>query len=175
MRHLATLLLLFSLLASAAPVTEKGELNGASFRIDMPENWNGTLLVYCHGYSMAPIVYEGLPPDSRIEQQTAAFVEAGYAVIQSAYSATGWAVEEAVIDTEALRRLFIRTHGQPKETYVLGHSMGGFLTMLIAFPTPTKAGWRCAVRWARQAGSSNAASSICVWCSITISLAFFLP
>ena len=35
----------------AAPKTELGDLNGAKFRIDVPENWNGGLVIYCHGYN----------------------------------------------------------------------------------------------------------------------------
>ena len=32
------------------PVELSGELKGAPFRIAVPENWNGTLFVYAHGY-----------------------------------------------------------------------------------------------------------------------------
>ena len=54
----------------------------------------------------------------------------GFAVIQSAYSATGWAVEEGVADTERLRKHFVATHGAPKETFASGMSMGGTLTVI---------------------------------------------
>jgi hypothetical protein len=37
---------------AAAVHTEIGEINGAKFRIDVPEKWNGGLVVYCHGYSV---------------------------------------------------------------------------------------------------------------------------
>ena len=33
------------------PKVELGEINGAKFRIDIPPNWNGGLVMYCHGYS----------------------------------------------------------------------------------------------------------------------------
>jgi hypothetical protein len=49
---------LFAILSTvlcAAPRTEIGEINGAKFRIDVPENWNGGLVVYCHGYNPAPV------------------------------------------------------------------------------------------------------------------------
>jgi hypothetical protein len=37
----------FSLtIAFAAPRTETGEIDGAKFRIDIPENWNGGLVMY---------------------------------------------------------------------------------------------------------------------------------
>jgi pimeloyl-ACP methyl ester carboxylesterase len=60
----------------------------------------------------------------------------GYAVIQSAYSATGWAVEEGAADTERLRKQFVAKHGVPKETLVSGMSMGGTLTVLAIETQP---------------------------------------
>ena len=44
MRYLAALLLLTSLVR-AEPKVERGEINGAQFRIDLPENWNGVLIL----------------------------------------------------------------------------------------------------------------------------------
>lgn len=133
------LLLVFAVLplSVGASRTELGEINGARFRIDMPEKWKGGLVVYCHGYSDTPGTFENKPnPFIDI------FVSQGYAFIQSGYAAGGWAIQEAVEDTEALRRYFIRKYGAPKETYVTGHSMGGFLTMLLveSFPTSYDAG-----------------------------------
>ena len=116
----------------AAARTERGDINGAKFRIDMPEKWNGGLVVYCHGYSDASGSFEDKPsPFIDI------FVSQGYAFIQSGFAAGGWAIQEGVQDTEALRRYFIRKYGAPKETYVTGHSMGGFLTMVLieSFPS----------------------------------------
>jgi pimeloyl-ACP methyl ester carboxylesterase len=113
--------------ASAFAATEVGELNGAAFRIDVPDDWSGILLVYCHGYSPQPGKYAADKPNP-----LAAFAVAQKAaLIQSGYSAGGWAIAEALHDTEALRRYFVGKYGAPKETYVLGHSMGGFLTMAM--------------------------------------------
>jgi len=109
------------------PKVEFGEINGAKFRIDIPENWNGGLVMYCHGYNPEPVAFK----DEKLPPQLAVFTAQGYAVAESGYAAGGWAVEEAVQDTEALRRYFVRQYGQPKETFVTGHSMGGFLTMLF--------------------------------------------
>jgi hypothetical protein len=33
-----------------APLDLSGDLHGAPFRIRVPENWNGTVLVFAHGY-----------------------------------------------------------------------------------------------------------------------------
>jgi hypothetical protein len=106
---------------AAAVHTDIGEINGAKFRIDIPEKWSGELIVYCHGYSDVPGSYE----NSRVPFIDI-FTSQGYAFIQSGYAGGGCAIQEAVQDTEALRRYFIRTYAPPKETYVTGHSWAGF-------------------------------------------------
>ena len=124
MRLLWTLLFLPALVMAAPPVI--GELNGAAYRIDMPENWNGSLVMYCHGYAGSPLKFSANAPNALLK----AFLDKGYAVAQSGYSAGGWAIEEGIRDTEALRKHFVEKYGKPKETYITGHSMGGFLTMM---------------------------------------------
>jgi pimeloyl-ACP methyl ester carboxylesterase len=126
MRLLAAALLAAGLCA-AQPKTETGELNGAAFQIHVPENWNRTLIVYCHGYQPAPGKFLGDHPDA----MAAALLSAGFALARSGYAAGGWAVEEAIEDTQALLRHFKAKYGPPKETYVTGHSMGGFLTLAL--------------------------------------------
>lgn len=107
--------------------TETGSINGAAFRIDVPENWNGGLVMYCHGYAPVPVTYD----KPEVPPQLAVILDTGYAVAQSGYAAGGWAIQEAVVDTEELRRYFVKKYGPAKETYVTGHSMGGFLTMAL--------------------------------------------
>jgi len=119
---------------AAAPATESvpanirvevGTLNGVPYRIDMPKDWNGTLIMYYHGYSENPVTYDAKKPSG----MGTGLASAGFAVAQSAYSVTGWAVEQAIPETEALRQYTIAHYGTPKETYVAGHSMGGQLTI----------------------------------------------
>jgi pimeloyl-ACP methyl ester carboxylesterase len=133
--RLGTLLTItFSLaIAFAAPRTETGDINGARFRIDIPENWNGGLVMYCHGYSPLPVTYE----KPELAKTLVVFLDQGYALAQSGYAAGGWAIQEAETDTENLRRYFVRKYGPVKETYVTGHSMGGFLTMVLMETSPS--------------------------------------
>ena len=130
--------LVFAALATAAPKTETGAINGAAFRIDVPETWNGGLVVYCHGYNATPVTYD----NPKLAPALQVFTDKGYAVAQSGYAAGGWAVQEGIVDTESLRRYFVSKYGQPKETFVTGHSMGGFLTMMMmeTYPTTYDAG-----------------------------------
>jgi pimeloyl-ACP methyl ester carboxylesterase len=125
--------ILLASLASAAPKVEVGTINGAAFRIDIPENWNGGLVVYCHGYNASPVTYKAEVAIPFL----AAFTDQGYAVAQSGYATGGWAVQEAAVDTESLRRYFVAKYGVPKEIYLTGHSMGGFLTMMLMEMYPT--------------------------------------
>ncbi len=123
--------LLFVLLAVTSAIafskTEIGQLNQAKFRIDVPDNWNHGLVMYCHGYSPEPGAFK----ERALDPSLAVFLKAGYAVAQSGYSAGGWAVEQAVVDTEVLRQYFAEKYGKPSETYVSGNSMGGLLTVLM--------------------------------------------
>ena len=123
-------LLVSSLFLPAQARTEFGKLNGAEYRIDVPSTWNHGLVVYCHGYDPHPggVGYDERKP---LPPELAVFVKAGYAVIQSGYSAGGWAVEQAIGDIEGLRKYFVEKYGAPKETYITGHSLGGLLTVVM--------------------------------------------
>jgi len=132
MKTLAVLLAAAAL-SFAAPKVELGVINGAAFRIDVPENWNGSLVVYCHGYNPQAVKFK----DEKLNPALQVFADQGFALAQSGYAAGGWAVEQAATDTENLRRYFIDKYGKPKETYITGHSMGGFLTMMLMETHPT--------------------------------------
>ncbi len=115
------------LLRSPAGLTEVGFIDGAAYRIDVPTHWNQSLVVFYHGYDRKPARFH--IAESLTGQQQP-FYERHYAVIQSAYSQTGWALQQAYPETEALRRYFIRKYGAPRETFVAGGSMGGELVAI---------------------------------------------
>ena len=112
---------------------ETGTLEGADYRIDIPAKWNHGLVVYFHGYAVTPVQ---LPQRDPIAPQLREFLDRGYAIAQSAYSSTGWAVEQAVADGERLRAHFGEKHGKPRETFVAGMSMGGTLTVMSLESAP---------------------------------------
>lgn len=139
--RLILLVLLTAQFAAAETTVETGTLNGAAFRIELPANWkDGGLLMYCHGYSMAGSKQSFDSARSKAFREL--FLSRGFAFAESAYRTQGWAIKEALEDTEALRQYFIKKYGKPRESYVTGHSMGGFLTMatLERFPTTYDAG-----------------------------------
>ena len=108
-------------------LTEVGVLNGAPFRIDIPNDWNHSLVVYYHGYAQRPVTFHLA---DRIAGQPAPLFERHYAVVQSGYSQPGWALPQAFPETEALRRYFNKQFGVPRETFVAGGSMGGLLVSI---------------------------------------------
>jgi hypothetical protein len=114
-----------NVLQTPAGLTETGMIDDAEYRIDIPKNWNHSLVVFYHGYAEEPYKYH---PAQQLSGQQLPFFERNYAVIQSAYSQTGWALAQAFPETEDLRRYFVKKYGQPRETYVAGGSMGGELT-----------------------------------------------
>lgn len=114
--------------APAVPVrTETGLLDHASFRIDIPRNWNRGLVLYFHGYEPTSLVFDPKYPPGRVLQE---ILNRGYAVARSGYSTGGWAIPQAAAETEALRRYFRKKYGAPRETLLMGHSMGGLLTVM---------------------------------------------
>jgi pimeloyl-ACP methyl ester carboxylesterase len=119
--------------AAESAKTEIGTLAGARYRIDIPANWNHGLVVFYHGYAATPVTFD---EGERISPMFDGMLARGFAVIQSAYSATGWAVEEGAADTERLRAFFVTGHGRPKQTLVAGMSMGGTLTVMAMERSP---------------------------------------
>src|SRR6059036_3256794 len=109
--------------ASASVSTETGSIGGANFLIQMPSNWNGTLVLYSHGY---------VTPGSALTAQdagdplTAAWLlDNGYAIAGSSYSQNGWALQQAFHDQIALLDHFQAEHPALNRTLAWGHSLGG--------------------------------------------------
>src|SRR6185437_10076427 len=114
-------------LRSPRGLTEVGTLNGARYRIDIPSGWNHKLVIYYHGYAQEPVTFHIA---EHLTGHQEPIFERHYAVAQSAYSQTGWALPQAYPETEALRQYFGKRFGAPRETYVIGSSMGGALVMV---------------------------------------------
>ncbi|MGH8107416.1 MAG: alpha/beta hydrolase [Arenimonas sp.] len=109
-----------------APKMDSGTLGNAPYRIDIPVNWNGELVMLLHGYEP-----KGFPRETPWPQNEAApvFLAQGYAVAASAYSSQGWSVADAVPDNEQLRAHFNSTYGKPRHTYLVGFSLGGHIAL----------------------------------------------
>jgi pimeloyl-ACP methyl ester carboxylesterase len=101
-------------------------LDGANGLIQVPANWNGTLLLYSHGYT-----FVGNPltaADASDSLTGSALLQQGYALAGSSYSQNGWAVQQAFHDQIALLNYFDATCGMPTRTIPWGDSLGGMIT-----------------------------------------------
>lgn len=108
--------------------TSTGSLNGVPYRIDIPKNWNGDLVMLMHGYEPRGVPRQDPWPRA---EETPIFLSRGYAVAASAFASQGWAVGDALVDSEKLRQLFIQKNGKPHHAYVVGFSLGGLETLAI--------------------------------------------
>jgi len=113
--------------AQAGVTTHAGSLpDGATYLIEVPANWNGTLFLYSHGY-----VVPGAPNRAKDvgDPFTRLFMLAsGYALAGSSFATTGWSLHEALPDQIAVLDLFNLVVGHPKRTIAWGHSLGGMIT-----------------------------------------------
>ncbi|MET0814389.1 MAG: hypothetical protein ABWX88_04290 [Pseudoxanthomonas sp.] len=114
-------------------LVDTGEVGGAAYRIDIPVDWNGELVVNAHGYEPAgsprklPLSFpSGMEP----------LLAQGFAIAASGYSGQGWAIPEAIADTERLRAHFVARHGPPKRSWLVGWSMGGLVALASAERNP---------------------------------------
>lgn len=124
---LTVLLLGLSGSAFAGVTTQTGTLpDGATYLIEVPSPWNGTLLLYSHGY-VAP--GSANPAQDAGDSGTHDFLLAnGFALAGSSYAHTGWAIQEALPDQIAVLNTFDAHFGRPKRTIAWGHSLGGIIT-----------------------------------------------
>jgi pimeloyl-ACP methyl ester carboxylesterase len=117
--------------AQAAPATRyNGALpNGATWIADVPPNWNGTLLLYSHGYNPTPVN----PPVNSPDPATAeALLARGYALAGSSYSRPGWVADTAAQDGLDTLEAVSGIIGRPRRAIALGTSFGGMITGQLA-------------------------------------------
>ena len=103
-----------------------GEIAGAAWVASIPEDWNGDLVVWAHGYRgegtdltvSPPPAYEWL-------------AEQGYAWAASSYRRNSYDPGVGVLDTKNLTRhveRLLKREGTLDEAYLIGASMGGHVT-----------------------------------------------
>jgi pimeloyl-ACP methyl ester carboxylesterase len=121
--------------AAGNPVHIEGEIGpGALYSIDVPENWNGDLVLYAHGYTTVqePV---GLPQGAfpGIRDQ---MLSRGFAIATTSYSSNGFAEAEGARQVHQLRGLFTSRVQAPTRTFLVGSSLGGLISvdLLQSFP-----------------------------------------
>jgi hypothetical protein len=100
-----------------------GVNRGAGYRIEVPADWNGSLVLWAHGYRGTGLE---LTVDNHPLREY--LIANGYAWAASSYSSNDYNVSDGVSDTYRLLRLFRRAVDRPETTYLTGVSMGGHVT-----------------------------------------------
>lgn len=103
--------------------------DGATWIADVPANWNGTLLLYSHGYNPSPDNPARNAPDSTT---AAALIARGYALAGSSYSRSGFTGGTAAQDQLDTLTAVTQLIGQPRHAIAYGTSFGGFVTGQLA-------------------------------------------
>lgn len=115
--------------------TFTGEINGAKFRVEVPARWNGTLVLYSHGY-FPPGVPEGIGLTNR-EETEPWLLDHGYALAASDFTGRFGAVyDQGPRDQLALLDWFDAHVGRPRHTVAIGSSMGAALSVMLAERNP---------------------------------------
>jgi pimeloyl-ACP methyl ester carboxylesterase len=110
-----------------------GRLGGAVYRIEVPERWNGRLVLFMHGYEELRPQAQVSAPDIRTD-----LILRGYAWGASSFSSTSWIPGRSADETAALWDYFAQKYGRPCWTYVTGISMGGAASHIAAERYPER-------------------------------------
>ena len=109
---------------------------GALYAMYVPSNWNGSLVLWAHGYNS--------PSDpltlfySHFEGIRTGLLDGGYAVALSSYSENGWAVVDGAARTHQLVGLFTARFQRPARVYLIGRSMGSLVATKLAETHPAQ-------------------------------------
>jgi pimeloyl-ACP methyl ester carboxylesterase len=104
-----------------------GVHNNAGYRIEVPANWNGALVMWAHGERGTGLELTVDNPPLR-----AFLISQGYAWAASSYSKNDYDPAQGAKDTHALTKLFGGLIGKPRRTYITGASMGGHIAGILA-------------------------------------------
>ncbi|HEY2576909.1 MAG TPA: hypothetical protein VGI74_11425 [Streptosporangiaceae bacterium] len=111
--------------------------DGATYLIQVPANWNGTLFLYSHGY----VVPGTNNPATDVGDPVTGgwMLSHGYALAGSSYAITGWAIQSALLDQIRTLNVFNQRIGKkPTTTIAWGHSLGGMITAGLAQQYPSR-------------------------------------
>jgi hypothetical protein len=125
----AAVALVSAIPAVAATTHSTGTLpDGATWISDLPSNWNGTLLLYSHGYGTLS------PADAPDANTANDLLAEGYALAGSSYDPNGslWALGSAVRDQfQTLQTVKAKVlPSRPHLVLAVGTSMGGLISAL---------------------------------------------
>ena len=102
-----------------------GDLGGALYQIEVPDRWNGGLVIYGNGFKEYALGLSVQPPPF-----SEYLIENGYAWAATSFSTNGFDPWRFTDDAAALHDFFVEEFGDPRYTYITGTSLGGLVTLL---------------------------------------------
>jgi hypothetical protein len=100
--------------------------DGSTWVADVPASWNGTLLLYSHGFGITTA------QDAPSPTVGTALLARGYALAGSSYAPGSlWALGSAVDDQLGTAAAVRGIAGRPRHTIAFGTSMGGLVSALL--------------------------------------------
>ena len=115
-----------------------GKYDGGVYHVEIPDKWNGELVLSAHGY-VAAAGERGLQLRVGEPLFRKHLIENGYAWAASSYRCNGYVPGQGLLDTMALTDLFTKFNGgkAAERVYLTGTSMGGHVTVLGMHEFPT--------------------------------------
>lgn len=107
--------------ASATETVEGTLSSGGTYVVHLPDDWNGTALVWSPGYGGGGGAPVGGPSDDVVDW----LVDEGYVVAGTSTASGGWAVEGLLADQPAVVHAIEEEVGEPDDVIAWGASMGG--------------------------------------------------
>jgi len=104
-----------------------GEIDGAGYRIELPEEWNGELVLWAHGFRglddegtgfSRRLTFDDIPARDVIIGQ-------GFGWATSTYRVNGYVPGVGVDDLLRVKDRVAELARPPRRTYIAGGSMGG--------------------------------------------------
>ena len=117
------LFLTFDAAHAGAQTVLTGEAGHAFYRIVVPDSWNGQLVIWNHGITLAPP-----GPVTDLGPLASVQLAEGYAVAASSYRQTGWALFKSTEDVRTLYDVFVSHFGTPDQVMMTGGSLGGLVS-----------------------------------------------
>ncbi|MCC7363978.1 MAG: hypothetical protein IT303_06370 [Dehalococcoidia bacterium] len=105
-----------------------GVLGGSVYRVEMPEEWNGELVLYAHGVRLEGNELSVGSPNRALRER---WISEGYAWAASSYSENGYVPGLGADATNEVLDYVTKKYGEPERTYLYGVSMGGHVTALL--------------------------------------------
>lgn len=95
---------------------------GANFRIVVPEQGNGDLVIFNHGLNLT------IGPEPDLGPLAPLQLAEGFAVAASGFQQVGWALFKTKNDLQHLYSVFVENSGPPDRVWLNGASLGGLVT-----------------------------------------------